>query len=72
MTKYIANSTVGDESKHNHHWYTQYHQCGICTIDYDIITQLEHAKEETHWILEFLNLTGKAFQIICVVNIELL
>jgi len=60
MTKFIAHSAVGDESKHNSHWKTQYYQCGICTIDYDFITQLEHAKEETRWILDFLDLTGTA------------
>ena len=60
MTKFIAHSAVGDESKHNPHWKTQYYQCGICTIDYDFITRLENAEEETRWILEFLDLTGTA------------
>ena len=60
MTRYIANSNVGDEFMQNSHWKPQYYQCGICTIDYDIITQLEHVEKETRWILDFLNLTGKA------------
>jgi len=57
MTQYIAQSAVGDESKHNAHWRTQYNQCGICSIDYDIITQIEHSEKETRSILKFFNLT---------------
>ena len=67
MTKFIAHSAVGDESKHNPHWKTQYYQCGICTIDYDFITRLENAEEETRWILEFLDLTGKSLNRISMI-----
>ena len=36
----------------------QFYQCGPCTVDYNIVTQLDHATAETKFILEYLNLTG--------------
>ena len=47
----------------NSQWKTHYHQCGFCTIDYDFITQIEHAEEENRWFLDYFNLTGKALNI---------
>ena len=58
MTSYIAQSTVGDELNQEHHWRTQFYHCGICSVDYNLITQLEHAKEETNWILEMKKWKG--------------
>ena len=61
MTSYIADSTVGDELNQEHHWRTQFYHCGICSVDYNLITQLEHAKEETNWILEIKKWKGTVF-----------
>ena len=58
MTSYIAQSTVGDELNQEHHWRTQFYHCGICSVDYNLITQLEHAKKETNWILEMKKWKG--------------
>ena len=60
LTHYIASSPVGDDSDdlQDHHWKLQFNQCGLCTVDYNVITHLEHAASETRWILEHLNLTG--------------
>ena len=60
LTNYIASSPVGDDSDdlQDHHWKLQFNQCGLCTVDYNLITHLEHAASETRWILEHLNLTG--------------
>ena len=58
LVKYIASSPIGDESVQDHHWKLQSYHCGLCSVDYDIITHLEHAESETKWILELLNLTG--------------
>ena len=57
LAKYVASSPVG--SRQQHHWRLQSYQCGLCTVDYNLITQLDHAATETKWILEYLNLTGK-------------
>ena len=59
LAKFVASSPVGDITKQQHHWRLQSYQCGLCTVDYNIITQLDHAATETKWILEYLNLTGK-------------
>ena len=59
LVKYIASSPVGDMTLQEHHWRLQSYQCGLCTVDYNIITQLDHATTETKWILEYLNLTGE-------------
>ena len=32
----------------------------MCVIDYAIITHLEEAEKETKWILNHLNISGKA------------
>ena len=40
------------------HWQTQFYECGMCVLNYTIITHLEEAEEETKWILSNLNLTG--------------
>ena len=58
----LRNHLKWNSLQHNAHWRTQYYQCGICSIDYDFITQIEHSEKETRSILEFLNLTGKASQ----------
>ena len=57
LAKFVASSPVG--SRQQHHWRLQSYQCGLCTVDYNLITQLDHAATETKWILEYLNLTGK-------------
>ena len=61
LVKYIASSPVGDMIQQEHHWRLQSYHCGLCTVDYDIITQLDHAATETKRILELLNLTGKLY-----------
>ena len=62
LIKYIVSSPIGDESGQDHHWRLQSYQCGLCTVDYNIITHLEHASSETTWILEHLNLTGSSLK----------
>ena len=64
LTKYIATSPVGVDSVQDHHWKLQFNQCGLCSVDYSLITHLEHAASETRWILELLNLTGDYLRII--------
>ena len=59
LTNFVASSPVGDVTLQQHHWRLQSYQCGLCTVDYNIITQLDHASTETKWILEYLNLTGE-------------
>ena len=59
LTKFVASSPVGDETPQQHHWKLQSYQCGLCTVDYNIVTQLDHATAETNFILEYLNLTGE-------------
>ena len=51
LARYVASSSVGDESIQQHHWKSQNYQCGVCTVDYDIVTHLEEAERETRWIL---------------------
>jgi len=54
----IANSVLGQENFHNHHWKSQFYHCRPCNIDYDITTQQENARLETEWILDYLHLEG--------------
>ena len=59
LDKSIAASPVGVEWRKNPHWQTQFYQCGMCIVNYTLITHLEKSEEETKWILDSLNLTGK-------------
>ena len=68
MTSYIAQSTVGDELNQEHHWRTQFYHCGICSVDYNLITQLEHAKEETNRILEMKKWKGTVLSCSVILN----
>ena len=52
-------SPVAAESRQDPHWQTQFFVCGMCVLNYTIITHLEEAEKETKWILDSLNLSGK-------------
>ena len=72
MTSYIAQSTVGDELNQEHHWRTQFYHCGICSVDYNLITQLEHAKEETNRILEMKKWKGTVLNCSVILNLKII
>ena len=72
MTSYIAQSTVGDELNQEHHWRTQFYHCGICSVDYNLITQLEHAKEETNRILEMKKWKGTVLNCVSIANLKII
>ena len=59
LAQSIAASPVAAESKQDPHWQTQFFVCGMCVLNYTIITHLEEAEKETKWILDSLNLSGE-------------
>lgn len=59
LIKSIATSPADAESRQDPHWQTQFFVCGMCVLNYTIITHLEEAEKETKWILDNLNLSGK-------------
>ena len=50
--EYVA-ANPGDRA-HDHHWRSQFNQCQICNLDYDLITHLENSEDEVDFTLENL------------------
>ena len=59
FVEYVA-ANPGD-SPHDHHWRSQFHQCRICNLEYDLITHLENSDDEVDFILEKLKVENLTY-----------
>ena len=57
--EYVA-ANPGDRA-HDHHWRSQFNQCRICNLDYDLITHLEKSEDEVDFILEKLKVENLTY-----------
>ena len=57
--EYVA-ANPGDLA-HDHHWRSQFNQCRICDLDYDLITHLENSDDEVDFILETLKVENLTY-----------
>ena len=57
--EYVA-ANPGDRA-HDHHWRSQFNQCRICNLDYDLITHLENSEDEVDFILEKLKVENLTY-----------
>ena len=57
--EYVA-ANPGDRA-HDHHWRSQFNQCRICNLDYDLITHLEKSEDEVDFILEKLRVENLTY-----------
>ena len=57
--EYVA-ANPGDRA-HDHHWRSQFNQCRICNLDYDLITHLENSEDEVDFILEKLRVENLTY-----------
>ena len=57
--EYVA-ANPGDRA-HDHHWRSQFNQCRICDLDYDLITHLEKSDDEVDFILEKLKVENLTY-----------
>ena len=57
--EYVA-ANPGDRA-HDHHWRSQFNQCRICDMDYEIITHLENSDDEVDFILKKLKVENLTY-----------